>query len=118
MPRIITKVGALDLTPYIKSYQLDYNVLVKDEGRNARGNLTLTVLNEKAKINLVLRPLTDAEMASVLALPFVATVEYWDSETQTQKTATMYKSTASPNFYSNVSDVGLYNDFSINLIEL
>ena len=120
MSKILAKIGSFDLTPFIKSYQLDYNVLVKDEGRNARGNLTLTVLNRKAKVNLVFRPLNETEMKNILVAiqPFVFTVEYWDAQTQTQKTASMYVNTASPNFYTNAGEVGIFNDMSLNFIEL
>lgn len=118
--KILVKIGSTDLTSYIKSYQLDYNVLVKDEGRNARGNLTLSVLNRKAKVNVVFRPLNETEMALVLTTikGFVMNVEFWDTETQTQKTKQMYVNTASPDMYSNRAQKALYNDLSLNFIEL
>jgi len=118
--KILLKAGDTDLTPYIKSYQLDYNVLVKDEGRNARGNLSLSILNRKAKVNVVFRPLNEEEMALVLGVAhaFVMDIQYWDSRTEAQRTAKMYVNTASPNMYSNRNETALYNDLSLNFIEL
>ena len=118
--KILLRVGSTNLTEYVKSYQVDYNVLVKDEGRNARGNLTLSVLNRKAKVNIVFRPLNEAEMATILSAVegFVLSVQFWDPQTETQKTKTMYVNTASPNMYSNRAESALYNDLSLNFIEL
>lgn len=119
--KVLVKVGATNLTPYLKGYTVDYNVLVADTGRNARGNLRLQVINRKAKLNLVFRPMNEEEMSIVLlAIKAFSplTVEYWDVESQTQKTAQMYPNTASPNMYWNAAENALYQDLSLNLIEL
>jgi hypothetical protein len=118
--KILLKVGSTDLTQYLKSYQVDYNVLVKDEGRSARGNLSLSILNRKAKVNVVFRPLNETEMALVLGVAhaFVMNVQYWDTRTQTQRTVQMYVNTPTPNMYSNRAEKALYNDLSLAFIEL
>ena len=120
MSKILLQVGATDLTSYVKSYKLDYNVLVKDDGRNARGNATINIVNRKAKLNVVFRPTSEAEMASILTsiVGFVVSVQFWDVKSQTQLTKTMYTNTPSPDMYWNANNTALYNGFSLNFIEL
>mgnify|MGYP001111559313 CR=1 FL=1 len=116
----LLEIGGVDFTPLVKGYKLDYNVLVKEEGRNARGDLSITILNRKAKLNIVFRPTNETELASLLDAiqPFVFSITYWDTRTEAQATGTFYSNTASPEFYSNSNDKGIFNDLSINFIEL
>lgn len=118
--KVLLKIGAVDFTPYLKNYKLDYNVLVKDTGRNAKGNLTISVINTKAKIHTVFRPMDENEMAALLTAmkPFVYSIQYWDTETKTQKTGTFYNGTPSSDMFTNRNQTALYNDFEINFIEL
>lgn len=123
--KILVKIGSVDLSPYIKTYKVDYNVLVRDDGRNAAGNATINIVNRKYKINTVLRPLTEAEMTILLDAiqPFVMSVQFWDTKTKTQLTRTMYVNTASPDMYWNKQvsagvQEALYNDLPLNWIEL
>lgn len=120
MSKILLKIGATDLTPFLKKYQVDYNVLVKDDGRNAAGNAIINIVNRKVKLNCVFRPMSDSEMQTLLALvePFVISVYYWDTKTQTQLTKSMYINTPSTDFYSNANNKGIFNEFSLNFIEL
>ena len=120
MSKILLKIGATDLTPLLKKYQVDYNVLVKDDGRNAAGNAIINIVNRKVKLNCTFRPMSDSEMHSLMALvePFVVSVYYWDTKTETQLTKTMYINTPSTDFYSNANNSGLFNDFSLNFIEV
>lgn len=120
MSKILLQINGTDLTSYIKKYQVDYNVLVKDDGRNAAGNAIINIINRKTKLNVVFRPMTDAEMATILGLvyAFVLTITYWDIKTQTQITKSMYINTPQTDFYTNANNKGLFNDFSLNFIEL
>lgn len=120
MAKILVQINGTNLTPLIKKYQVDYNVLVKDDGRNAAGNAIINIVNRKTKLVCVFRPMNDAEMASLLNLinPFVLTVTYWDTKTQAQVSKSMYTGTPSTDFYTNKNDQGLFNDFSLNFIEL
>lgn len=120
MSKILLKIGATDLTPFIKKYKVDYNVLVKDDGRNAAGNAIINIVNRKVKLNCTFRPMSDSAMQNLLALvePFVVSVYYWDTKTGSQLTKTMYISTPSPDFYNNANNNGLFNDFDLNFIEV
>lgn len=118
--KILLKFNDVDLTDYLASYADEENVLVKDEGRNARGNLRLTILNRKHKLYATTKYLTEAEMNIVRGAvsSFVGTTEFWDSKTGNQKIATMYVSTPKSEFYTNRQENGLYKPISINFIEL
>ena len=120
MSKILLQIGTTDLTPYIKSYKIDYNVLVKDDGRNASGNATINIINRKSKLNVVFRPTSEAEMATILAAigSFVVSVNHWDVKSQSQLTKTMYVNTPSPDFYTNRNETGLFNELPLNFIEL
>lgn len=120
MSKILIQINGTDLTSLIKNYQVDYNVLVKDDGRNAAGNAIINIINRKTKLNCVFRPMNDTEMASLLNLvnSFVMNVNFWDVKTQTQITKSMYIGTPSADFYTNKNDDGLFNDFALNFIEL
>lgn len=116
----LLKIGANDLSPLIKGYSLQENVLVKDEGRNARGNAMITIINRKQKISVVFRPTNEAEMASIAASisSFVLNITYWDTKTQTQKTSMFYHNGPTADFYTNRNEEGLFNEMAINFIEL
>lgn len=118
MSKTLLQIGATNFTSFISSYKLDYNVLVKDEGRNANGDLTITILNRKAKINCVFKPMKDAEMDTFLDAiqPYVLTITYWDPRSQTTKNGSFYTGTASPDFYK--TETGLFKELSLNFIEL
>ena len=117
--KILIQVGATNLTSYIKSYKVDYNVLVRDDGRNAAGNATINIVNRKYKLNVVFRPLNETEMAALLTAisSFEMSVQFWDPKTQTQLTKFMYINTPSPDMYWNAAQAAIYKDLSLNFIE-
>lgn len=120
MSKILLEIGVTNLTPFIKSYKLDYNVLVKDDRQNASGNATINIINRKTKIGIVLRPTSEEEMTTILAAidGFVVSVNHWDTKTQSQMTKLMFVNAPSPDFYTNRNEVGLFNDLSLNFVEL
>lgn len=120
MSKILLQINGTDLSPLLKNYKVDYNVLVKDDGRNAAGDAIINIINRKTKLNCVFIPMTDAQMAALLGLveSFVFNVNYWDVKTQSQITKQMYIGTPSADFYTNRNNQGLFNDFSLNFIEV
>ena len=120
MSKIYVKVGAVDLSPYIKSFKADYNTLVKDDGRNARGTAIINIVNKKMKLNVVFRPTSEAEMSIILNAiePFVVSVQYWDVKSQSQIIKSMYINTPSPDFYTDKPSGAVFNEMSLNFIEL
>lgn len=120
MSKTLIQIGATDLTQYVKSYKVDYNVLVKDDGRNAMGTLTVNILSRKYKVNVVFRPTSDAEMAMILNAisAFKFNLTFWDPKTQATVTKTVYISTPSADMYSDAGFAKTYNDIAVNFIEL
>ena len=111
--------GTTDLWPYMSSYKVDYNTLVKDTGRNARGDLTISIVNRKYKLNCAFRPTNEDETQTILnALSgFVMTINFWDPETKSQQSGTFYISTPMPDMLWNKDD-NAYYEFGVNFIEL
>lgn len=120
MARILLRIGGTDFTDYLSEYEDEENVLVKDEGRNARGDLRITILNRKAKVYTTFRPLNDIEMQTLRTAlkSFVLSVTYYNSETGTTRTTNMYVGTGKSSLLTTRKDSGLYKPFSINFIEL
>lgn len=120
MSKILIKIGSADLTPYIKSYAVNYNVLIKENGTNARGDTTINLKSRKSKLNVTFRPTSEAEMAIILAAinPCVVNTEHWDTKTQTQLTKTMFVNSPTTDFYTNRYEVGLFNELSLEFVEL
>ena len=120
MSKILIKIGSVDLTPYIKSYAVNYNVHIKENGTNARGDTTLSIKSRKSKVSITCRPTSEAEMTIILAAinPCVVSVQHWDTKTQTQLTKTMFVNSPTSDFYTNRNEVGLFNELSLEFVEL
>ena len=119
MAKKYIEIGGTDLSQYMSNYKVDYNVLVKDTGRNARGDLTLSVVNRKYKLNVTFRPTNEDETQLILNTisPFVMTINFWDPETKSQQSGTFYTSTAMPDMMWDKYDSAYY-EFGVNFIEL
>jgi len=120
MEKTLLTINTVDYSEYLKAYNVEYEVRTKAEGTNARGSSTLSVLSRKARINLIIRPTTEDEMAVILSAlqPYSLTIGYWDIETKTQKTGTFVTSTAIPDMYTNADNNSTFKDFSFSLQEL
>ena len=118
--KILLKIGTTDLTSYINSYKIDYNVLTKGDGRNAAGNAITNIINRKVKLSIGFIPMAESEMASILGLisTYEVSATFWDVKTQTQLTKTMLVNSPSPDFYSNSYQTGVFKDLSLNLVEV
>ena len=114
MSKILLQIGATDFTPFIKEYSVSYNVNMKDEGTNARGNRALSLLSRKSKLAV------ESEMAALLAAveTIIVSANHWDTKIMAQRTATMFLDTPVTDFYTNMNETGLFNEFTINFIEL
>jgi hypothetical protein len=118
--KILLKIGTTDLTSYINSYKIDYNVLTKGNSRNAAGNAITNILNRKVTINVGFIPMSEAAMATILGLTstYEVAATFWDVKTQTQISKTMLVDSPSPDFYSNGNQTGVFKDLSLTLIEV
>lgn len=118
--RILFKIGDNDYTSYIKNHKVEHQTVVKDEGTNARGDRTLTVLNKKANITVAFIPMNDTEMAALLTdlYSFVVTLTYWDARLTSTSTGTFVCSNPLSDIYTMSNDEGLYNDIILTFKEL
>lgn len=115
------KLNDVDVSSYVKGLKVGYETLVSSEsGRNANGDTVIDIVNQKAKIYVVFRPMTDNEMATVLSAisDYVIPVTYLDSKSNTLKTVSCYHGTPEPEYYFIHSDRILYKDMPLNFIEL
>lgn len=120
MEKTLLTINSVDYSAYLSKYTLEFNVLIKDEGTNARGTKVLSVLNRKAVLNIVFRMTDETEMAAILTAlqPYVLTIGYWDPETQTQKSGTFYKTNSIADFFHNISNDARFNELPVQFKEL
>lgn len=113
------KLASTEIDKYLKSpfgFKLEPNKLWTEASRNLDGELKATFVGIFPKIQLNFRAMTESELKTVLALlsPASISVTYWDTESATYKTADFYAGDFSYPYFNN--DLGLYGDFSVNLI--
>lgn len=111
----LVRINSTDI-PKIKDYKVQRNKLWTDAGRNLAGDLRSTFIGIFPKIMLVLAPLTEAQMTSLITLLDAPsfTVSWWDAKTQTHKSGTFYAG----DFEIGVlkKSTGMYEDTKFNLI--
>ena len=114
-------LNGTDVSDLVKSLKVGYETLVSDNsGRNANGDTVIDVINKKAKLQVVFRPMDDKEMAKLLAAieNYVIDVTYRDVKTNSNKTITCYTGTPEPDYYFILDNRVLYKEMSLNFIQL
>lgn len=115
------KIGETDVSGMVSAMAISYNVMLsEDSGRNARGDNRVDIINRKTRIDCTFRPLTQAEMAALLAAvePYVFSLSFLDSKTGALKTIQVYISTPVPDFYRIIDGKILYNPMQLAFIEM
>lgn len=119
------KIGSTVLDAYISGYQVDnYDLSASDTTRNAKGDLIYKIINNKYKLFVETRHLTQAELTAFLTpispSPIVAlSVTFYNPYTGSTTTKNMYRGDRSVALYWDTTEKGkLFQPFKIELIEL
>lgn len=118
---MLLKINGVDLTNYVKSLKIDYEVIVSsNSGRNASATMCYDIVGRKDKLNVVFRPTNENEMSTLLNLiyGYEVTLTYWNARTKSEKTIQAYINTPSPDIYTWQANKKLFKDLSVNFIEL
>lgn len=112
------KLGSIKLENLlaVDGFKVEPNKLWLDANRNLAGELKATFLGVYPKISLEFIPMEESDLKPILvelAKPVIS-VEYWDAELETYKTANYYAGDFSYPLFSRT--LGLYSGFSVNLI--
>ena len=110
------KISSTDISSYVKKYKVSYEQLFSNAGRNMAGTMKATLTGTFPKIELTIRPLSGAEMKTLMGLVNNASfsVTWWDQQTETYKTGTFYRGEFAPTMIQKSTK--LYSEFTINLI--
>lgn len=114
-------INGTNVSHLVKGLKVGYETLVSESsGRNANGDTVLDVINKKAKIYVVFRPMSGSEMSSLLSSfeDYVIPVSFRDSKTNSVKTITCYCGTPEPEYYWIHGNNVLYKEMSVNFIEM
>jgi 5'-3' exonuclease len=114
-------INGTDVSDLVKSLKVGYETLVsEDSGRNANGDTVIDVINKKAKLYVVFRPMESDDMAKLLGEieNYVIDVTYRDVKTNSNKTITCYTGTPEPDYYFIHDNRVLYKEMSLNFIQL
>lgn len=115
----VLKAGGVAL-PIPSSYKISYEVLDKDSGRNANGDMVRNILGTKVKIQCIFPMYTDENvfrlLLNVLKNPRIS-LEYYDIREDSYLTKTFYPSTATPEVYTLSDGKLISNELAINFIE-
>ncbi len=115
------KIGTSKLNdPTPRKYIVSQMYLDTNSERNAKGDLIRNIVNKKYKIELEFPPMKATKMKPLLVLldnPELS-VEFYNQETDTYITKTMYANDliTDPLFKKTGEDV-VYDAFSVNLIQ-
>lgn len=110
------KISSTDISSYVKKYKVSYEQLFNNAGRNMAGTMKATLTGTFPKIELTIRPLSGAEMKTLMGLVNNASfsVTWWDQQTETYKTGTFYRGEFAPTMIQKSTK--LYSELTINLI--
>lgn len=106
--------------PIPSSYKISYEVLDKDSGRNANGDMVRNILGTKVKIQCVF-PMYKEEsvfrsLLNVIKNPRL-NIEYYDIRADSYLTKTFYPSTPTPEVYTLSDGKLVSQELAINFIE-
>lgn len=112
----LCKIGTLDLTPFLKSYEVGYEEMWSDGDRNMAGNLKATYIGTVPKIYLQFIQMSQTDMSTILTAlnGHTFTVYWWDEQTDTYKSGSFYRG----ELKIGIRDLNTkkYKDMSCNLI--
>ena len=114
-------LNGVDVSHLVSGLKIGYETLVSDNsGRNANGDTTIDIINNKAKVYVTFRAMLDNEMAMLLNAinDYVISVTYRDAKTNSNVTITCYTGTPEPEYYFIHNGRVLYKEMSLNFIEL
>lgn len=115
------KIGNTDFSFLVAGMKVGYETLVSsDSGRNAAGDTVIDVVNEKKKVYIQFRHMTEEEMNSLLTAiqPYVVNVSFLDPRTKALTTIKAYTGTPEPEYYTIQPGGTIYKPMSLNFIEL
>lgn len=115
------KIGNTDFSHLVSGLKVDYETLVADtSGRNAKGDMTIDVINHKYKISATFIPMSGENLKSIMTAinNYVCTVAFYDINTNTVITKSCYTSTPSVEWKYLQDGRVLTKNFTINFIEL
>ena len=112
----LLKVNGTTL-PKVRKYNIGFNKLYSDAGRNMNGELKANFIGLFPKIEVEFAPTTDSELQTILGLlkNGYFTVSYWYEETEVYKSGSFYAGDFTYPMMVNKAS-GLYDSFSVNLI--
>lgn len=113
-------VNDIDLSDYVSGMKVGYETLVSDtgSGRNANGDMIISVISQKKKVYITFRHTTDVEMRKILSAisPYEITVKFLNPLTNRLETIAAYTGTPEPEYYT-ISDKTIFKPMSLNFIE-
>lgn len=118
---MILKINDTDVSNLVQGLKVGYLTLVSDDsGRNANGDTVIDIVNRKKKLYVTFRPMSGAEMQTLLGAiaDYVVTVQFRDAKTNASGTITAYHGDVEPEYYWVHDDGVLYKAFTFNFIEL
>ena len=91
---MLLKIGDLDVTQWLTSFEVEYEVLLSEKGtgRNSLGNTVVDIVNRKDKLICTFSPMTGDELKEFLAAieDFVLDITYQSPKTQEEKSIRAY----------------------------
>ena len=115
------KINGADFSSIVSGMKVGYETLVSsNSGRNAAGDTTIDVVNEKRKVYITFRHTTEEEMNNLLNAikSYVISVSFLDPRTKAFTTITAYTGTPEPEYYTIQPGGTIYKPMSLNFIEL
>lgn len=115
------KVNNTDFSHLVSGLKVGFETLVSDKsGRNAAGDTTIDVINNKIKVYTTLRHTTEAEMKSFLAAiaDYVVSITFLNPKTNELTTITAYTGTPEPEYFTIQPTHIIYKPMSLNFVEL
>lgn len=122
--KVIDEVGSLDMTPYIKSYQVEYMDLDASNERTASGKSVRDYIRTVKTVKCILKPLLKDEALQLLEVlnKKEVTLAYFDTFTGKYSEEADKLLHAYPSVTRNVSVYGtnprtVYNEITVDFIE-
>ena len=118
---MLLKIGNLDVTKWLKSLDVEYEVLLSDKsGRNARGNNRVEIINRKDKLICTFNPMHSDLMKSFLSAiePYVLDVTYLNPKTKAEKNIRAYIGTPTIGYLRVTEKQTFMKEFNLNFVEM